>query len=128
MEIRYNVTGSERKRLVQTIAKTLEVKAKYLGMPSMAYEIDTYTVDKDGTLSFSDRNDTEEVERLLEAVFAEGFKCEPHERFSGETDAARVKNAARERCPRRIAGFQSPVFLLKSRKRKKTALYGGERR
>ena len=30
MEIRYNVTGSERKRLVQTIAQTLEVKAKYL--------------------------------------------------------------------------------------------------
>ncbi len=88
MEIRYNVTGSERKRLVQTIAQTLEVKAKYLGMPSMAYEIDTYTVDRDGTLSFSDRNDTEEVERLLEAVFAEGFECEPREGFTGESGAA----------------------------------------
>ena len=70
MEIRYNVTGSERKRLVQTIAKTLEVKAKYLGMPSMACEIDTYTVDRDGTLSFSDRNDSEEVERLLDSIAA----------------------------------------------------------
>ena len=88
MEIRYNVTGSERKRLVQTIAQTLEVKAKYLGMPSMAYGIDTYTVDRDGTLLFSDRNDTEEVERLLEAVFAEGFECEPHEGFTGESSAA----------------------------------------
>ena len=89
MEIRYNVTGSERKRLVQTIAQTLEVKAKYLGMPSMAYEIDTYTVDRDGTLSFSDRNDTEEVERLIEAIAATGFECEPHEGFNDEsTDAA----------------------------------------
>ena len=32
------------------------------------YEIDTYTVDRDGTLSFSDRNDTEEVERLIGAI------------------------------------------------------------
>ena len=89
MEIRYNVTGSERKRLVRTIAQTLEVKAKYLGMPSMAYEIDTYTVDRDGTLSFSDRNDTEEVERLIGAIASAGFECEPHEGFNDEsTDAA----------------------------------------
>lgn len=50
MEIRYNVTGTERKRLVNAIADTLEVKAKYLGAPSMAYEVDTYTVGRDGTL------------------------------------------------------------------------------
>ena len=67
MEIRYNVTGTERKRLVQTIGRFLEVKPKYLGMPSMAYEIDLYTVDRNGTLSFSDRTDSEEVEGLLEA-------------------------------------------------------------
>ena len=86
MEIRYNVTGSERKRLTRTIAKTLAVKAKYLGMPSMAYEIDTYTVDDEGTLSFSDRNDSEVVERVLGAVAAAGFECEAHEAFDGETD------------------------------------------
>ncbi len=79
MEIRFNVTGSERKRLVSTIAQTLEVKAKYLGAPTMAYEIDTYTVTKDGTLEFSDRNDSEEVENLLEAIAAAGFEFEPRE-------------------------------------------------
>lgn len=91
MEIRYNVTGSERKRLVQTIAKTLEVKAKYLGMPSMACEIDTYTVDRDGTLSFSDRNDSEEVERLLDSIAAEGFECEPCEGYTEEAAGLTVE-------------------------------------
>lgn len=77
MKIRYNVTGTERKRLVQTIGQFLEVKPKYLGMPSMAYEIDLYTVNRDGTLSFSDRTDSEEVEGLLEAITAAGFDFEP---------------------------------------------------
>lgn len=79
MQIRFNVTGPERKRLVSTVADTLEVKAKYLGAPTMAYEIDTYTVTKDGTLEFSDRNDSEEVERVLEALIDAGFEPESKE-------------------------------------------------
>ena len=79
MEVRFNVSGPERKRLVTTIADTLEVKPKYLGAPTMSYEIDTYTVTKDGTLVFSDRNDSEEVERVLEALLDAGFECEPRE-------------------------------------------------
>lgn len=86
MEIRYNVTGSERKRLVGIVARTHDCKAKYLGMPSMAYEVDYFTVDRDGTLSFSDKSDSEEVERVLEAIAAAGFECEAHEAFIGEPD------------------------------------------
>lgn len=36
MVIKYNVTGAERKRLVTTLSTLTGVKAKYLGMPSMA--------------------------------------------------------------------------------------------
>lgn len=86
MEIRYNVTGSERKRLVGIIARAHNCKAKYLGMPSMAYEVDYFTVDRDGTLSFSDRSDSEEVERVLEAIAAAGFECEAHAAFIRESD------------------------------------------
>ena len=39
MVIKYNVTGADRKRLVTTLSKITGVKAKYLGMPSMAYEV-----------------------------------------------------------------------------------------
>lgn len=88
MEIRFNVTGTERKRLVQTIGRFLDVKPKYLGMPSMAYEIDLYTVDRDGTLLFSDRTDSEEVEGLLEAISAAGFEFEPAEDDTAEDPAA----------------------------------------
>ena len=74
MEFRFNVTGPERKRLVRKIAETLEVKAKYLGMPGMAYEVGDCTVDKEGTLTFSAAADPDETERVLEALLDEGFE------------------------------------------------------
>ena len=54
MEIKYNVTGPDRKRLVQAIAQILESDAKYLGVPSCAYQVDNFTISKDGILSFDE--------------------------------------------------------------------------
>ena len=76
MTINYNVTGSERKKLVQTIAEILECDAKYLGVPSCAYQIDSFTVDKNGVLSFDDSADSEEIEQLIEALCERGFEAE----------------------------------------------------
>lgn len=73
MRIHYNVTGAERKRLVNAIVDTIGAKANYKGMPSAAYEIDYFTVTKDGTLEFSDCSDTEEVEMVILALEAAGF-------------------------------------------------------
>ena len=41
--------------------------------PTYAYEIDYFTVTRDGTLEFSDCSDSEEVEAVLEALAAAGF-------------------------------------------------------
>lgn len=73
MRIHYNVTGAERKRMVNAIVDTIGTKANYKGMPSAAYEIDYFIVTKDGTLEFSDRSDTEEVEMVIMALEAAGF-------------------------------------------------------
>ena len=79
MEIRYNVTGAKRKELVKIIADTTGARAEYKFMPTCNYEIDYFTVTKDGTLLFDDRADSEEVERVLEAIAAAGFECEPQD-------------------------------------------------
>ena len=76
MTINYNVTGAERKKLVQTIAEILECDAKYLGVPSCAYQIDYFTVDKNGALNFDDCADSEEVEQLIEALCERGYEAE----------------------------------------------------
>ena len=87
MEIRYNVTGVKRKELVKVIADATGARAEYKFMPTCNYEIDYFTVTKDGTLLFDDRADSEEVEEVLEAIAAAGFECEPQdggEQPSGE--------------------------------------------
>ncbi len=79
MKIKYNAAGTRRKELVKVIADITGAKAKYMGMPSAAYEIDYFTVTKDGELIFDDRADSEEIEHLLEAIAAAGFECEPQD-------------------------------------------------
>ncbi len=76
MKINYNVTGTDRKALVKAIGEILEVKPKYLGMPTAAYQIDYFTVSKDGVLEFDDRADSEEIENLLETLAERGFTAE----------------------------------------------------
>lgn len=73
MTITINAQGAERKRLVQTISNWLGEDVHYCGAPTFAYEIDRFTVEKDGNLSFSDLLDSEVVERLLQHIYDEGF-------------------------------------------------------
>ena len=88
MEIRYNVTGKERKALVAAIAELTGDKAVYKFMPTCNYEIDYFTITKDGTLLFDDRADSEEVERVLEGIAAAGFACEAPEKTTEEPEEA----------------------------------------
>ena len=76
MTIRYNVTGQDRKKLVQNISEILECDAKYLGMPSAAYRIGAFTVDREGTLTCDDMTETDETEQLIEALCDRGFEAE----------------------------------------------------
>lgn len=86
MRINYNVTGAKRKELVAAIGNTLEVKPKYLGMPSAAYQIDHFTVTKNGALEFGNMADSEEVEKVLEAIANAGFEPEPRETTKQEIE------------------------------------------
>ncbi len=68
---------AERKRLVKTIASYTGCDAKYLGVPSCAYRVDCFTIDREGALSFDDSIDTEMVGELLDLLRKEGFEAEP---------------------------------------------------
>ena len=73
MTIKINAQGAERRRLVQTISKWLGCDAKYLGVPSCAYQVDYFTIEKNGSLTFDDSADSEVIERLLQHIYDEGF-------------------------------------------------------
>lgn len=74
MKIEFNVTGSERKSLVMAIGEILEIKPKYLGMPSAAYAVGDFTIDKNGTVVFD--GDGGDIETLLANLAQKGFVAE----------------------------------------------------
>lgn len=81
MEIKYNVKGAERKRLVKAVEEFYGVKAKYLGAPSFAYKleygndffkVDYPTIDKEGAIITPD---DEVPDGLIKALERAGFKA-----------------------------------------------------
>ena len=79
MRFEFNRTGAERKALVQAMGEILEVKPKYLGMPTAAYQVDYFHIDKTGAVEFDDRADSEEIENLLERLAERGIVAVPAE-------------------------------------------------
>lgn len=79
MELKYNVTGAKRKELVNLIANFTGCDARYLGAPSFAYEVDYFTIDRNGTVSFDDSADSEVIERLIEMLYDNSFVAEASE-------------------------------------------------
>lgn len=81
MELYYNRTGAERKKLVAAIQEIIGIKSKYLGVPSMAYQVGDYKIAKDGTLSWPDSNDADlelvnQREYMIEQLLERGFEAE----------------------------------------------------
>lgn len=93
MRIEFNRTGAERKALVKAISEITGAVAVYKYMPTCAYEIDYFTVTKDGALEFDERADSEEIESLLEQLAERGFTAadsgeeETAEKVSEDADA-----------------------------------------
>ena len=67
MVLHFNVTKDKRKAMVQAIEKEIGGKAKYLGVPSCAYQIGSFTVGKNGELEFGDFDDIDEVAPIIDA-------------------------------------------------------------
>ncbi len=89
MEIRFNRTGSDRKALVTAIGEILETKPVYRGAPTFIYDIDSFEVDKEGTLIFDGSSNSETVKTLLDGLAGRGFAFEALENAThGNTGAS----------------------------------------
>lgn len=76
MELKYNLTGADRKRLVKAISEITEVPAKYLGAPSFAYQVGLFTVNRNGSVTVNDRANREEIDTLIRGLAGWGFTAE----------------------------------------------------
>lgn len=76
MEIRFNVTGVERKALVTAVSGITGWAPVYMKAPTFAYVVQNYTIDKDGTLICEERTDAGSVRELLAELAGQGFAPE----------------------------------------------------
>ena len=73
MVITFDLQGRDRKQLVKAIADITGARPVYKFMPTCAFEIDFFTVTKEGLLEFPDSSDTELVELVLDELAEKGF-------------------------------------------------------
>lgn len=108
MNKHFHVKGEERKRLVKVIAEALGEKAKYLGMPTAAYQIGEYTVSKDGEVSSTDEHLTQE-QVIGEACKAAGFQAED-ETMPKAAQQEESENSAKDKIEKLIVELPREKF------------------
>ena len=91
MEYKFNVTGTDRKRLAAAISEFTGEKAEYQFMPTCAYVIGNFILSKEGTLSCEDSTD---VTALLEKLTADGFTAEYNADPITETESETAEEEA----------------------------------
>ena len=72
----YNVSGEKRKRLVRAMSEILGEDAVYQGAPSFAYQVDDYTVSRNGLVTCPDTATREEIIQLVGTLREQGFVLE----------------------------------------------------
>ena len=75
MTIVFEMNGRKRKELVNAISEITGARAVYKFVPTCAYEISSYTVNKDGNLDTGDSDETS-VRKLITALADKGFACD----------------------------------------------------
>lgn len=73
MELQFGFKGADRKTLVAVISTITGIDAEFLGVPSLAYKIGDYSVDKDETVTGPASKE------LVEALEAKGFTSKNEE-------------------------------------------------
>ncbi|WP_286945825.1 virulence protein [Acetobacterium sp. UBA5834] len=76
MTKKYQFTDCDRKILVAAIGEILQVQPVYQGVPSFAYTIGDFEVDKQGTLIVAEATAETAVNSLLESLRISGFMYE----------------------------------------------------
>ena len=76
MIINCNVTGRERKRLVDILGAMLLMEPIYKKAPTFAYVVSDYTIDKNGTIFCPVSASTDDVAKIVATLTEEGFSPE----------------------------------------------------
>ncbi len=72
----YNLTGSDRKPLVEAVSQIVNSPAVYQGAPSFAYIVGGCHIDRAGVLTLPEETNPETANNLIRALQEQGFVAE----------------------------------------------------
>ena len=63
--LHYTLAGEQRKQMAQVISEIIQEKVVYKRVPTCAYQIGSFSISKDGVLSWAEDTDTETVKGVV---------------------------------------------------------------
>ena len=85
--LHYTLAGEQRKQMAQVISEIIQEKVVYKRVPTCAYQIGSFTISKDGVLSWTEDTDTETVKGVVAGLQMMGFTAKTELRITDQTDS-----------------------------------------
>lgn len=103
--MRIETNAANRKDVVKAVSGILEQPAKYLGVPTCAYQIGNCTIDKSGAV---ETEDEKTAELVTAGLTEQGFIGEPQPEMNKTTVSLPMKDMTAE-------GLKNLIFLIRSK-------------
>ena len=95
--LHYTLAGEQRKQMAQVISEIIQEKAVYKRVPTCAYQIGSFTIGKEGVLSWTEDTDAETVKGVVAGLQMMGFTAKTKLRIEEQTDS--TEKAAPDEAP-----------------------------
>ena len=86
--LHYTLAGEQRKQMAQVISEIIEEKAVYKRVPTCAYQIGSFTISKDGVLSWTEDTDAETVKGVVAGLQMMGFTTKTELHIAEQNDSS----------------------------------------
>ena len=95
--LHYTLAGEQRKQMAQVISEIIQEKVVYKRVPTCAYQIGSFSISKDGVLSWAEDTDTETVKGVVAGLQMMGFNAKTELHIAEQTDSS--EKAAPDEAP-----------------------------
>lgn len=85
--LHYTLAGEQRKQMAQVISEIIQEKVVYKRVPTCAYQIGSFTISKDGVLSWTEDTDAETVKGVVAGLQMMGFTAKTELCIAEQTDS-----------------------------------------
>ena len=86
--LHYTLAGEQRKQMAQVISEIIQEKVVYKRVPTCAYQIGSFTISKDGILSWTEDTDAETVMGVVAGLQMMGFNAKTELRIAEQADSS----------------------------------------